>query len=118
MSFANYLMLSQYVVMAAINVNGVILGYIICLVVIDEADVVYLCVDDKHRCCGIATQIFKYFINSVSDLKRVHLEVNVDNVRAINFYKRNEFKIIRIRKAYSNSNNFYEMVMCKTPNAD
>jgi ribosomal-protein-alanine N-acetyltransferase len=118
MSFANYLMLSQYVVMAAVNANGAILGYIICLVVINEVDVVYLCVDDKYRCCGIATQIFKYFVNSVSDLKKIYLEVNVDNIGAINFYKKNGFKIIRIRKAYSNSDNFYEMVMCKTPNAD
>ncbi|MDR2667073.1 MAG: GNAT family N-acetyltransferase [Holosporales bacterium] len=112
-SFVNYLTFPQYVVVVAMNVNGIILGYTICLVAIDEADVIYLYVDAKYRCRGIATQIFKYFMSSISGLKRMHLEVDVNNAEAINFYKKNEFKIIRIRKAYSNNSDSCEMIWCK-----
>jgi ribosomal protein S18 acetylase RimI-like enzyme len=111
-SFINYFMFPQYVVMAAVGVNSVILGYIICFVVIDKADIIYLYVDEKNRYRGIATQIFECFVSSICNLKKVYLEVNVNNVEAISFYKKKGFKIIRIRKMYSNGEDAYEM-MCK-----
>jgi ribosomal-protein-alanine N-acetyltransferase len=108
--FINCLTLSQYIVIAAMSKNENILGYAISLFVIDEADIIYLCVNPKYHRCGVATQILAKLIYDIPCLRRLYLEVDMNNAGAIEFYMKNNFKITRVRKRYSEYGDAYEMV--------
>jgi ribosomal-protein-alanine N-acetyltransferase len=100
----------QYIVMAAIDVRGVILGYAICSALFDEIDIIFLGVALENRCCGIASQILNKIVNSMPALKRIYLEVDINNIGAMTFYRKKGFEIIRIRKMYANGRDAYEMM--------
>ena len=46
-----------------------------------------------------------YKIKRLSDIRKIFLEVSVGNTQAINFYLKNGFKKIGIRKGYYKGNN-------------
>ncbi len=48
----------------------------------------------NYRSLGLGKEIFEYIENSYSNIKRIRLEVERDNVRAMNLYKKKGFHIL------------------------
>lgn len=73
-------------------------GFIHIIVSFDNADIVNIIVDEKYRNQHIASKLINYVIEEFN-LKEINIEVNENNP-AINFYKKIDFKKIRIIKNY------------------
>lgn len=79
-----------------------IVGYCICQMMFDTAEILRIAVDKNHQRQGFAWQL----LSKVTDFLNQHrvekllLEVREDNVLAINFYQKFGFNQIHIRKGY------------------
>lgn len=62
-------------------------------------DIVNISTNINYKRSGIATELVNYVINN-NDVEKIMLEVRESNESAINFYKKNDFKEIHIRKNY------------------
>lgn len=64
-------------------------------------DILNIVVDPKYEKQGIGTKLINYIIkNKDQNATKIMLEVREDNLKAINFYQKNNFKIISKRKKY------------------
>ena len=79
-----------------------IVGFINYDVIYDKTEIEYIYVDKKYRNKGIATKLLNEMINNLTKVD-ISLEVRSNNIEAINFYKKNKFKEITIRKNYYGS---------------
>ena len=79
--------------------NG-IKGVLIYQDLIDRLTIDYLVVDKEYRKLGIATKLIKEMENRNINAINSTLEVRISNKLAINFYKKNGFKEVTIRKNY------------------
>ena len=73
--------------------------------IIDEAHIMNIAVTSSYRSKGVGSLILNSLIQQARDLKikAMTLEVNQNNIIAIDFYKKNDFEIKGIRpKYYSN----------------
>lgn len=75
----------------------------------DRAEIDYIYVDLKYRKNGIAQALFNEMINNIGNVS-ISLEVNVNNEAAIEFYKKNGFKIVSKREKYYQGVDGYLMV--------
>ena len=80
-----------------------IIGYISFYKVMDEVEIVKIGIIKSHQRSNYGSFLIKK-LKSL-DIKKIHLEVSSKNVNAINFYKKNGFKVIGLRKGYYKSNN-------------
>ena len=106
-----YLNLQQYKTAGAF-LNKTLLGYIIFQVSDFEADIVYIATHPNYRKMGIGTALLnsKCFTWNISKSEfKIFLEVSVTNKIAIEFYKKQDFKIIFLRKAYFKNTDAYLM---------
>ena len=69
---------------------------------IDRLEIDYIVVNKKDRKKGIATNLLRFLENNHKNIINITLEVRKSNINAINFYKRNGFKEVTIRKNYYN----------------
>lgn len=76
-----------------------IVGFLDYSVMYEKIEINYIFVINEYRRKGIASNLIKYVIDNY-DFENITLEVNVNNVSAINLYKKLGFKIINIRKCY------------------
>ena len=78
------------------------LGFIVVRSVVDEAEILTLCVDPQHRGCKIATRMVGSAITSCKTrgINRIFLEVAEDNHTAIRLYQRCGFTAVGERPAY------------------
>jgi ribosomal-protein-alanine N-acetyltransferase len=77
----------------------------------DEAHLLKIAVKKGLEGRAIATNLLEYFINSSNKLKMIHLEVEQQNIRAIDFYERHGFKKEFLKKAYySDKSNAWLMI--------
>ena len=83
----------------AIEKRGLLLGYIGCYHVFEECELLNFVIDGAFQRCGYGQMLFDALLKEVNP-KRVLLEVRVNNQKAINFYLKNGFKQISIRKNY------------------
>ncbi|WP_067138993.1 GNAT family N-acetyltransferase [Oceanivirga salmonicida] len=72
------------------------IAYCILLDSIDVYEIFEIAVLPKYRKQGIATKLIEKLPNN----KDIFLEVNEENIGAVNLYKKNGFKEISRRKAY------------------
>ena len=87
-----------------------IVGFIHATVLDDFVDIVNLIVLESERNQKIATNLFDYLLSDIpKSIKSITLEVNVNNVPAINFYKKFGFEIIHVREKYYNGIDAYLM---------
>ena len=70
-------------------------GYLMILDSIDVYEILAIATIEEYRNKGIAQKL----LNKIK-IKNIFLEVRESNQTAINFYKKNNFKEIRIRKNY------------------
>ncbi len=83
--------------------NEKILGYIIYYDTIDSYDLFEIAVSKSHQKLGIGSKLLK--INEeILRYKNIFLEVNEDNVRALNMYLKHGFIEISKRKNYYGKN--------------
>lgn len=64
----------------------------------DRLEIDYIYVLEKYRNNGIASVLLDYLFNKYD--YSCTLEVRIDNIPAINLYKKYQFKIVSIRKNY------------------
>ncbi len=77
-----------------------IISYLIVLDSLDSYDILKIAVREDYRGKNIATKL----LEKISD-RNIFLEVRMSNLRAINFYKKNNFIKISERKNYYKDNN-------------
>ncbi len=93
-----------------------VLGYIIGRTVADEAEILRLAVDAKHRRCGVAQHLLQH---TFTELRRngtltCFLELRVGNIGARRLYEKNGFQSIGIRYNYYQSPDEDAFVMTKS----
>ena len=76
-------------------IDDKVCGYLIILDSIDVYEILAIATVEKYRNKGIAQELLDKI-----KTKDIFLEVRESNQTAINFYKKNNFKEIRIRKNY------------------
>ena len=82
--------------------DEIIKAYVIFRIVENEIELLRIAVEETSRSRDIATKLLRYIIN-VFDIKKVFLEVRESNNIAINFYKKQGFIKIGIRKSFYNN---------------
>jgi ribosomal-protein-alanine N-acetyltransferase len=80
--------------------EGKIIGYILWLKRENYYRLYSIGVRKEYQGKSIAQKLLDYSFSILNDKKKYTLEVRSDNFRAINFYKRNGFKVVKILKSY------------------
>ena len=81
-----------------------IIGFVIFYHVRDEIEIIQIGIKKSSQRKNYGSQIVNK-IKKLKDIRKIFLEVSVENTQAINFYLKNGFKKIGIRKAYYKVNN-------------
>ena len=78
----------------------------------ERCEIEYIAVKKEYRNKKIASKLLEYVINDckLNNIVNISLEVNVNNISAINLYKKFSFKIEAIREKYFNNDDAYLMV--------
>ncbi len=82
------------------KIDNKVVGYIGRYAYLDEAEILNFVVDEKYQRKGIGQSLFDQIKKDLPTLKRITLEVRPSNAKAINFYTKNGFQNISIRKNY------------------
>lgn len=78
-----------------------IVGYVYFSIIFDEAELFRIAVLEQYRGFGYGEAILKESIEKLKmNVKKIFLEVSVDNTIAINLYQKLKFKNINRRKQY------------------
>lgn len=80
------------------NIKGVLVYQLI----YDRIEIDYIVVDNKYRKQGIGSKLIEYLIKN-NNVENITLEVNENNIAAINLYSKYGFKVVAIRKNYYKS---------------
>lgn len=89
--------------------NVAVLGFIILEKTFETLSIIHLYVEKNNRHKKIASLLLDYTISNSTEFENIILEVRVDNIVAINLYKKFDFKIINIRRKYYNGTDAYVM---------
>ena len=81
-----------------------IIGFAIFYHVKDEIEIIQIGIIKSCQRKNYGSLIINK-VKKINDLKKIFLEVSVENTQAINFYLKNGFKKIGTRKAYYRRNN-------------
>ena len=81
-----------------------IIGFVIFYHVKDEIEIIQICILKSYQRKNYGSLIIDK-MKQLINIKKIFLEVSVENSQAINFYLKNGFKKIGIRKAYYKVNN-------------
>ena len=86
----------------ALNEELVPVGFVLARFVIDEAEILTICVDPKFRGQKIGTRIFKSIVAifKTQGVSKIHLEVAENNLPAIKLYQRCGFSSVGERPGY------------------
>lgn len=79
--------------------NLKVVGYIGLYVYLDEGEILNFVVDESYQRQNIGSTLLNKVIEQYN-LKKITLEVREHNQKAINFYIKNNFKKVNIRKHY------------------
>jgi len=83
-----------------ITLDDQVIGYIGRSYFLEEAEVLNFVIDGAFQHQGFGQLLFDYMIEKMPGVKKITLEVRKSNQKAINFYKKNGFQEIFVRKAY------------------
>ena len=91
--------------------NG-ILGVIVFEEIYERIELDYIIVDNNCRRCGIASKLMEYLINYAinNSISNITLEVNENNLSAINLYKKYKFEVVSRRDKYYKDNDAILMI--------
>lgn len=88
--------------------EDIIKGVVVYDFLYDRVEIEYICVLDKYKKLGIGTKLLKEI--EKLNIKNITLEVKESNKTAINFYKKNGFKVVAMREKYYGNENGYLMI--------
>ena len=92
-----------------LSLKGKTVGYLIAMLTLDSADILNIGIDPDFKRHGHGTALLNHLIEELRkrDIGEILLEVRAGNKPAIQFYKRQGFEEISVRKNYymKNSNN-------------
>lgn len=80
-----------------------LVGFLYLSQVLDESEIISICVKEEYRKKSIATNMWQYYINKFN-VNFCFLEVRNSNISALNLYKKLNFKEVGIRKNYYSNN--------------
>lgn len=83
-----------------LQVNQTIIGYGLMLRVLDEAQILNLCIHPRQQGYGYGRKMLEHLLQFAQLTKSVFLEVRPSNIVAISLYKNMGFKQVGIRKRY------------------
>ena len=89
-----------------LNLNGKTIGYLIAMLALDSADILNIGIDPYFKRQGYGTGLLNHLIEELRKRKigEILLEVRAGNKSAIQFYKKQGFKEISVRKNYYTKN--------------
>ena len=92
---------SKYIIA---KINNEIVGFAGITIILDTADITNIVVKKSFRGNGISTVLLKSIIEIVKskNCNTINLEVNCNNLVAINLYKKFDFVQVGLRKNYYN----------------
>ncbi len=90
-------------------INNNVVGFLHITISFDEADIVDIITSEEYRNHGIGNSLISYAIKD-NNLKKINLEVRESNKIAIEFYKKMNFKKVRIIKKYYGTEDAFFMV--------
>lgn len=94
---------SEFGIVLVSENNGVIDGYLYALEMIDNIDLISIVVDIEKRGRKIGSSLLEKLINHAdAQNETITLEVAVDNLAAVELYKKYKFVNVNIRKGYYN----------------
>jgi ribosomal-protein-alanine N-acetyltransferase len=85
-------------------INNEVVGYIGRYELLNEAEILNFVVDETYQRQGIGQMLFNKVEEDLPNLEKMTLEVRESNTKAKNFYTKNGFKQISIRKNYYKNN--------------
>ena len=88
-----------------------VLAYLLVMDSIDCYEILKIAVDNNYRRMGYAKFLLEEIVIKEKVKKDIFLEVRESNIAAINFYKKNRFNKISIRKNYYKDNNENAIIM-------
>ena len=80
--------------------DDVDIGYIGRYYFFQEAEVLNFVVDESYQRQGYGQKLFDKMVEDMKDVKKITLEVRASNIKGINFYTKNGFKQVGVRKKY------------------
>ena len=80
--------------------DDVVIGYIGRHYFFQEAEVLNFVVDESYQRQGYGQKLFDKMVEDMKDVKKITLEVRASNIKGINFYTKNGFKQVGVRKKY------------------
>lgn len=80
--------------------DDVVIGYIGRYYFFQEAEVLNIVVDESYQHQGYGQKLFDKMVEDMKDVKKITLEVRASNIKGINFYTKNGFKQVGVRKKY------------------
>lgn len=80
--------------------DDVVIGYIGRYYFFQEAEVLNFVVDESYQRQGYGQKLFDKMVEDMKDVKKITLEVRASNIKGINFYTKNGFKQVGVRKKY------------------
>ena len=86
------------------TINEEVVWYIGRYELLNEAEVLNFVVDETYQRQGIGQMLFNKVEEDLPNLEKMTLEVRESNTKAKNFYTKNGFKQISIRKNYYKNN--------------
>ena len=90
--------------------NNKIIGFLHITILYETVDIINIVVDKDYRHQGIASNLLDHMMSFITtETKIITLEVNVNNIFAINLYKKFGFEIINQRKDYYDDGDAYLM---------
>lgn len=98
--------LSKYLVA---KIDNKVVGYLSFRSIFDECEIFQICVDENFQRQGIASKLFQKLLES-ENCEKIFLEVSEKNEKAVAFYKRQGFEIIREIKNYYGNYSAFNMV--------
>ena len=89
-----------------LSFNGRTIGYLIAMLDLDSADILNIGIDVNFKTQGHGTALLNHFIEELRkrDIGEILLEVRAGNKSAIQFYKKQGFEEISVRKNYYTKN--------------
>lgn len=95
-----------------LDYQNIVIGCIIYVLLLEEAELEFIYVEKEHRYLGYATSLLQFMKADCHKNKcqKVFLEVNENNLGAIKLYKLNQFQMINKRKGYYGKDD--AIIMC------
>lgn len=83
------------------NSSGLILGYAVVSTLLDQAEVLNICINPQYQGRGLGSQLLSHLLKQLADvIEVVYLEVRVSNFRAIHLYQNHGFIAVGERRDY------------------